>query len=89
MAPNMAHTFLPASAARAKALFVQRAVVSAWDGLIGAFADAEKRAGIFRAFDTGIAGFARLYAQKEGPLLEGQTPSYADFFFVFCFSGST
>jgi glutathione S-transferase len=54
-------------------------VVPAWDDdLIGAFADAEKCAGSFRAFDTGIAGLARLYAQKEGPLLEGQTPSYAD-----------
>ncbi|KAJ7351233.1 hypothetical protein DFH08DRAFT_923415 [Mycena albidolilacea] len=50
------------------------------DDLIGAFADAERRAGIFRAFDTGIAGLAiaKLYAQKERPFLEGQTPSYAD-----------
>ncbi|KAJ7829785.1 hypothetical protein B0H14DRAFT_2809217 [Mycena olivaceomarginata] len=77
-AHNMAYTFPPASAARTKALFAQRVGAPAWDDLIGAFADAEKRAGIFRAFDAGIAGLARLYAHKEGPFLEGQTPSYAD-----------
>ncbi|KAJ7834325.1 hypothetical protein B0H14DRAFT_3709426 [Mycena olivaceomarginata] len=55
-----------------------RGGVPTWDDLIGAFADAEKRAGIFRAFDTRIAGLARLYAQMEGPFLEGQMPSYAD-----------
>ncbi|KAJ7254967.1 hypothetical protein B0H12DRAFT_1114349 [Mycena haematopus] len=77
---NMARAFPPASAARTKALFAQRAGVSAWDDLTGgAIADAEKRAGLFRAFETGVAGLAGLYAQKEGPFLEGQTPSYADF----------
>ncbi|KAJ6588454.1 hypothetical protein B0H19DRAFT_1099427 [Mycena capillaripes] len=77
-AQNMVHAFPPASAARTKALFAQRAGVPTWDDLIGPFADAEKRAGIFRAFETGIAGLATLYAQKDGPFLEGQTPSYAD-----------
>ncbi|KAJ7697768.1 hypothetical protein B0H14DRAFT_2418075, partial [Mycena olivaceomarginata] len=76
--PNMARAFPPASAACTKALFAQRVGAPAWDDMIGAFADAEKRAGIFRAFDMGIAGLARLYVQKEGPFLEGQTPSYAD-----------
>ncbi|KAJ7927795.1 hypothetical protein B0H13DRAFT_2552709 [Mycena leptocephala] len=76
--PNMACAFPPASAACTKVLFAQRAGVSAWDDLISAFTDAEKRAGVFRAFETGIAWLASLYAQKEGPFLEGQTPSYAD-----------
>ncbi|KAJ7196655.1 hypothetical protein GGX14DRAFT_473135 [Mycena pura] len=75
---NMARAFPPASAARTKALFAQRAGVPAWDDLTAFLADAEKRAGLFRAFETGIAGLAKLYAQKEGPFLEGQTPSYAD-----------
>jgi glutathione S-transferase len=74
----MAYTFPPASAVRTKALFAQCVGVPVWDDLIGAFADVEKRAGSFCAFDTGITGLARLYAQKEGLLLEGQTPSYAD-----------
>ncbi|KAJ7674388.1 hypothetical protein B0H14DRAFT_3537332 [Mycena olivaceomarginata] len=81
-APNMARAFPPASAVRTKALFAERVGVSAWDDLIGAFADAEKRAGIFRAFDTGITGLARMYLQKEGPFLEGQTPRYADLIFL-------
>ncbi|KAJ7091030.1 hypothetical protein C8R44DRAFT_817650 [Mycena epipterygia] len=75
---NMALAFPPASAARTKAVFAQRAGVPSWDDLMGFLGDAEKHKGIFRAFETGIAGLANLYAQKEGPFLEGQTPSYAD-----------
>ncbi|KAJ7351223.1 hypothetical protein DFH08DRAFT_957556 [Mycena albidolilacea] len=81
-AQNMACAFPPASTARTKALFAQRMGAPAWDDRIGAFADAEKRARIFRAFDTRIAGLTRLYAQKEWPFLERQTPSYADLVFL-------
>ncbi|KAJ7268288.1 hypothetical protein C8J57DRAFT_1435749 [Mycena rebaudengoi] len=75
---NMARAFPPTSTARTKALFAQHTGVPSWDDLMGFPGDAEKRKGIFRAFETGIGGLASLYAQKEGPFLEGQTPSYAD-----------
>lgn len=66
----------PATAEESKATFAKRAGKERYEDLM---ITGEARAGILESFQNALGELAKAYRRTEGPFLDGDTPTYADF----------